>query len=160
MDPITYQKASVNDISILVENRILFALELSGRQDQEAINALRKQMTDYFSKATANNTCISFIARCNGMTAGIGSVHLREMPGNFKNPSGKWGYIMNMYTLPAFRRKGVCKCILDLLIEEGKKYGITAFELHATKEGELVYKQNEFEIHNEPTYRKFTIKQS
>lgn len=160
MNNITYHKATINDTSILVENRILFALELSGGQNQEAIQALSKQMTNYFSKAIADNTCISFIAKCDGIVAGIGSIHLRETPGNFKNPTGKWGYIMNMYTVPNFRRKGICKDILNLLVEEGKKNGITAFELHATIEGELVYKQNGFEIHNEPTYRKFTTQQT
>lgn len=156
MNNITYHKATINDSSILVEYRILFAIELSGEQNQEAIQELSKQMTNYFSKATADNTCISFIAKCDGVVAGIGSVLLRETPANFKNPTGKWGYIMNMYTIPTFRRKGICKSILALLVEEGKKYGITAFELHATSEGEFVYKQNGFEIHNEPTYRKFT----
>ncbi len=75
------------------------------------------------------------------------------MPGNLKNPSGKWGYIMNMFTVPEFRRKGICKSILNLFVEEGKKIGITAFELHATKEGEMVYTQG-FIHHNEPTLRK------
>jgi hypothetical protein len=46
-------------------------------------------MTEYFSKAIQDNICISFIAKCDEDVAGIGSVHLREMPGNFKNPSGK-----------------------------------------------------------------------
>ncbi|MBK7668749.1 MAG: GNAT family N-acetyltransferase [Sphingobacteriaceae bacterium] len=158
MKNISYHKATNNDISTLVENRILFALELSNGHNPEAIDVLRTQMTAYFSKATADGTCISFIAKCDGIVGGIGSIHLREMPGNFKNPTGKWGYIMNMYTLPAFRRNGICKGILDLLVEEGTKYGVTAFELHATNEGELVYKQNGFVIHNEPTYRKFISK--
>ncbi|MBK9727036.1 MAG: GNAT family N-acetyltransferase [Saprospiraceae bacterium] len=152
---ITYNKATIDDTSTLVDNRILFALELSGEQSQEKTIALRKQMTNYFSKATADNSCISYIAKYNGIVAGIGSVHSREMPGNFKNPSGKWGYIMNMYTVPEFRRKGICKAILEILVEEGKKFGITAFELHATKDGENVYRQEGFIQHNEPTLRKF-----
>ncbi len=151
---ITYDRASIADVSTLVENRILFALELAGKQNEEAIQALKKQMTDYFSKATADSSCISFIAKCNGIIAGIGTVHIREMPGNFKNPSGKWGYIMNMYTVPAFRRKGISTGILNLLVEEGKKYGVTAFELHATEDGENVYVKEGFEHHNEPTLRK------
>src|SRR4051812_29032645 len=118
MNNITYHKATIDDTSTLVENRILFAIELSGGQNQQSLQALSKQMTNYFSKATADNTCISFIAKCDGTVAGIGSVHLREMPGNLKNPTGKWGYIMNMYTVPAFRRKGICKDILSLLVEE------------------------------------------
>lgn len=155
MSDITYYKATAEDVEILADNRIRFALELSGEQAPEKIRVLRDQMINYFSNATSQNTCISMIAKCDGKVAGIGSVHVREMPGNFKNPSGKWGYIMNMYTVPEFRRKGICKSILNLLVEEGRQQGITAFDLHATKEGELVYKQNGFEIYNEPTYRKF-----
>ena len=155
MNEITYHKATISDAATLADNRILFALELSGEQSEEEIQALKAQMIAYFSKATADNSCISFIAKCGDKIAGIGSVMLREQPGNFKNPSGKWGYIMNMYTLPDFRRKGVCKAILNLLVEEGKKYGITAFELHATKEGEKVYTQEGFIYYNEPTLRKW-----
>ena len=155
MKNITYHKATRDDIETLVDNRIKFAIELSGEQTAEAISTLKIQMTDYFSRAITKNKCISFIAKCDGEIAGIGSVQIREQTGNFKNPSGKWGYIMNMYTIPVFRRNGICKDILNKLITEAVKLGITAFELHATKEGELVYKQNGFEIHNEPTYRKF-----
>ena len=152
---ITYNKATQADVSTLVDNRISFSLELSGDQPSDKLDALKIQMTAYFSKATVDNSCISIIAKFNGIVAGIGSVHLREMPGNFKNPSGKWGYIMNMYTVPEYRRKGICKNILNLLVEEGKKQGITGFELHATKDGEKVYIQEGFIHHNEPTLRKF-----
>ncbi len=152
---ISYHKAGIEDVESLVNNRILFALELSGVQNEESIQSLRNQMTQYFSKAMLDNTCISFIAKCDGIVSGIGSMHIREMPGNFKNPSGKWAYIMNMYTVPEYRRNGICKSILNLLVEEGKKSGITAFELHATNDGEKVYIQEGFIHHNEPTLRRF-----
>jgi GNAT superfamily N-acetyltransferase len=139
---ITYSKAIPDDVSILVENRIRFAIELAGSIED-------------FTKATIDNSCISVIARCDGAVAGIGSVHIREMPGNVKNPSGKWGYIMNMYTVPEFRRKGICKGIVNALVEKASGYGVTGFELHATPDGEMVYKQEGFVQHNEPTYRKF-----
>lgn len=155
MNTITYHKATIQDVNILVENRILFALELSGIQDEMQIQSIKIQLTEYFTKAIENNTCISFIASSDDLTVGIGSVYKKELPGNFKNPSGKWGYIMNMYTIPSYRRKGICKTILELLVSEGKKQGITAFELHATKDGEQVYKHNGFDIYNEPTYRKY-----
>jgi hypothetical protein len=59
-----------------------------------------------------------------------------------------------MYTVPQYRRKGTCKSILNLLMEEEKKIGITALELHATKAGEMVYLKDGFCIHIEPTLRK------
>ena len=155
MNNIIYRRAGKEDVSILVDNRIKFALELSGPKEEEIINTLRSNMTNYFLKATENNSCISFIAECDGEVAGIGSIHLREVPGNFKNLSGKWGYIMNMYTIPKYRRKGICTGILNALVDAGKKLGIMAFELHATEDGEHVYKLNGFNKHNEPTYRRF-----
>jgi len=155
MKAITYHKATLSDIETLVEYRIRFATELIGEQDPEAVTALKKQMTGYFLTAIPENKCISFIGTCDGTVAGMGSLQVREQPGNFKNPSGKWGYIMSMYTVPEFRRRGVCQAILNELVADAANYGITAFELHATPAGELVYKQSGFEIHNEPTYRKF-----
>jgi ribosomal protein S18 acetylase RimI-like enzyme len=155
MNEITYHRATANDAAVLTELRIKFALELSGPQPQAAIDALKVQMTGYFKEATATDKCISYIARCNGEAAGIGSVQLREQPGNFKNPSGRWGYIMNMYTLPQHRRKGICSSILRELVADASRMGITAFELHATKTGEPVYAQLGFSVHNEPTYRMY-----
>jgi GNAT superfamily N-acetyltransferase len=155
MDKITFHKATPQDVQTLVEYRIRFALEMASEQSEEAINKLKEQMTSYFARATAYNSCISFIAKCGDKIAGIGSMHVRELAGNFKNLSGQWGYIMNMYTAPEFRKRGVSTGILNELIEEGKKAGVTAFELHASKLGEPVYIKNGFEFHKEPTYRKY-----
>lgn len=80
---ITYHRATQGDIHTLVDYRILFALELSGDQDENLVQYLRKQMTSYFTNATGDNSCISFIAQCDGKVAGIGSVHFRQMPGKF-----------------------------------------------------------------------------
>lgn len=154
MNQISYRRAEQPDVPILTEYRIRFALELSGPQAEEKVIQLRRQLSDYFNH-TMNKDCISVIAECEGEVAGIGSVMLRQTPGNFRNPSGKWGYIMNMYTNPAFRRHGVCRNILNLLVKLANEQGATAMELHATKEGEMVYTKEDFVLHSEPTYRKF-----
>ncbi len=155
MGNLTFHRATVSDVHLLVELRTRFALELSGPQEAQAIGELKKQLTEYFTKATAENSCISYIAYRDKVAAGIGSVMLRHQPGNFKNPSGMWGYIMNMYTVPEFRRQGVCKGILEKLVIDCRKSGITALELHATPAGAVVYEQCGFNIHSEPTYRRY-----
>lgn len=157
MSEITYHKATLSDVADLVENRIAFALELSGEQPREKIEALREQMTGFFEEATKTGVCISILAKCENEIAGIGTVHIRQLPGNFKNPSGKWGYVMNMYTVPKFRRRGVCKKIVNDLVDEGKLVGVGAFELHATKAGAFVYVQCGFELFPEPTYRRILV---
>lgn len=156
MNPtITFKRATAADATTLANLRIRFALELSGDQPEAAIEALRNQMTEYFLKATSDNSCISILAECDNAIVGIGSVHVREVPGNFRNPTGKWGYIMNMYTLPDYRKLGICNHILTHLQGEAQKGGVSAFELHATTIGEPQYLKAGFQLHHEPTLRKF-----
>jgi len=155
MPVLKISKATTTNVPVLVENRIRFAIELSGPQSENSIDVLREQLTNYFTRAMTGGECISFIAYLDDDVAGIGSMMLRQQPGNFKNLSGRWGYIMNMYTSPKFRRLGVCKSILNELVRAGNEIGISAFELHATPDGAAVYSQNGFEIHDEPTYRRF-----
>jgi hypothetical protein len=102
-----------------------------------------------------NNSFIVYLAKRGNEIAGMGGIVIRQQPGSFKNPSGRVGYIMNMYTFPFFRRMGICTKILNLLLTEAGLFGINAFELHASEMGEKVYELNGFVKHNEPTYRKF-----
>jgi len=155
MNEITYRKAGLNDLELLVDSRIEFMVDYWGAQEKDVERELRTSLEMYFKSALTAGTYISFIATQEKTFAGVGGMVLRTQAGSFKNPSGKVAYIMNMYTAPAFRRKGISTNLLNLLQEEGKKLGYTAFELHATQEGEPVYIKNNFLLHNEPTYRKY-----
>ena len=154
MQNITYHKATQTDLQTLVDMRIAFSIELMGTQTQVDINNLKTQLANYFTQAI-NQTCFAYIAKQNNLVVGIGELIVRTQPGNFKNPTGIVGYLMNMYTLPAFRKQGICAQILNQLINDAKQKGITLFELHATQAGENVYVQNGFKKHTEPTYRKY-----
>lgn len=152
---ITYHRASLTDVQTLVDYRIEFLLCLMGPQTTDAITELKRNLYNYFNETLLNNNYISYIAKHGNEIVGIGGMALRVQPGSIKNPTGKFGYLLGMYTIPLYRRKGICSKILDLLIAEGKNSGVTAFELHATKDGEYVYTQHGFEPHIEPTYRKY-----
>lgn len=155
---ITYHLATEADIEILVEYRIRFMNDFWGEQAQEITDELRKNLSAYYSKATAAQSHIGWFAKDGDSVVAIGGILVREQPGNFKVPSGKVGYIINMYTVPEYRRKGISNTILNKLLESGKAAGIAAFELHATKAGEPLYIKNGFHIHSEPTYRMLVTK--
>jgi predicted acetyltransferase len=154
MEVINYTLANETHIPIIIALRIRFLLEFGGPQSQEAQDTLKKELHVYFEKHLKNRTYICWIATVNDAVAGIGGMTMREHPGNFKNLSGKMGYVINMYTAPEFRKRGICATILDRLQETAATMGVYSYELHATKEGEPVYVKNGFEMHHEPTYRK------
>jgi predicted acetyltransferase len=157
-EEIIYSGATPDDLQTIIDLRLIFASEFSGQQTMEAVQEFRNRNREYVQRSIQNNSFIAYLARYGNEIAGIGGMVLREQPGSFKNPSGKVGYIFNMYTFPQFRRRGICSEILRLLLDQAGRMGIVAFELHASEQGEFVYKQNGFEKHSEPTYRKYTAR--
>ena len=63
---------------------------------------------------------------------------------SYHNPSGKKAYIMNMYTNPKYRRKGIAYRTLDMLIKDSKSKGISAISLEATDMGRSLYEKYGF----------------
>jgi predicted acetyltransferase len=155
-EEIIYSRVTLDDLQTVINLRLIFASEFSGQQSAEAIQKFKNHNREYLQRSIANNSFIAYLARYGNEMAGIGGMVFREQPGSFKNPSGKIGYVFNMYTFPQFRRRGICTDILRLLLEQADRMGVVAFELHASEQGEFVYKQNGFEKHDEPTYRKYT----
>ncbi len=153
-DDIRLHQAMEADIDMIVGMRTLFADELAGKQDSDTELYLRSKLTEYFAEEL-NKTCICWYATVNEQPVSIVAVVLRKQPGSLKNPTGRWGYFMNVYTLPPFRRLGISSMLLNRAMEHAVSLGYRAFELHATKDGEATYLKNGFTLHAEPTYRRF-----
>jgi len=152
---ISYRKATPADIDLIVEYRIEFLEEFWGPQTGNSKEDFKKYFRNYLAKGFSENNFIFYLAYSGSTNAGIGGVIFREQPGNFKNPSGRVGYVLNMYTPTKFRRLGIGETILNKLIVDTKEMGITLMELHSTKDGVPLYEKNGFKIHPEPTYRKY-----
>lgn len=159
MDHLHYTLATESDAQILAEYRIAFLTELVGPQSPDVVEVLRQNLEKYFKRAIQAKTLFCGLARDGSTIVGTGAMVIREQPGSFRNPSGRTAYILNMYTIPAYRKHGIGNTVLKLLMKSATEMGIEMFELHATKEGEPVYQKNGFEKHHEPTYRKYTFRQ-
>lgn len=152
---IILSRATSDDVPALAKMRVRFLAELLGPAPAKASGLLQAALEQYFADGLDNDSCINYVAKANDEIVGMGSLVVRQQPGSFKNPSGKVGYILNMYTLPQYRKKGIGSSILSMLEDTARAAGITAFELHATKDGALLYEQAGFSLHSEPTYRKY-----
>lgn len=152
---IRYKRAGIYDIDALINLRVQFTTLLTGIRDSGRVEDLREKMSVYFEETLKTSETVWMLALEEERPIATAGLIKRKSPPNFKNPSGNWGYFVNVYTVPEFRRKGIGRELLEKLMEEGRKENIDSFELHATEEGEFLYKQMGFEIHNEPTYRKY-----
>lgn len=78
------------------------------------------------------------------MFVGTGAVSFFQVMPTYHNPSGNKAYIMNMYTAPEYRRKGIACKMLDILIRDIRDRGVTANFLEATDMGQPLYKKYGF----------------
>lgn len=75
---------------------------------------------------------------------GAGGVSFFQVMPTYHNPSGRKAYIMNMYTDPEYRRKGIAYRTLDLLVKESRSKGISCISLEATDMGRPLYEKYGF----------------
>ena len=141
---ISTRKATVNDIETLIEYRLIFLKETYGIPPPEKEVCLKKSLMDYFTRSMKNNSFISWIAEYDNKSIGFSGMVIREQPGNFEIPNGRTGYILNMFTVKDFRKNGIGSILFQKLIEDAKKRNLDKIELHATHDGEHIYRQYDF----------------
>jgi GNAT superfamily N-acetyltransferase len=138
---ITLRKASESDIETLIEYRIIFLKEAYGNPSKELESHLKNMLREYFSRSLKSEEFISWIADYENKLAGLSGMVIREQPGNFELPNGKTGYILNIFTIKEFRRKGIATLLMQKLIEEARQKKLDRVELRATHDGEAVYRK-------------------
>lgn len=62
-------------------------------------------------------------------------------PGNL---TGREGYLLNMYTLPAHRRQGLAGALLDQMADYARGQQLGRVWLHASEEGRPLYERMGF----------------
>ena len=140
----TYKKATIQDIDILVETRIE-VLRAANKLDATVdMKEVEKQSYEYYKKSLEENTHAAYLVYCGNKFIGAGGIsNFRVMP-TYHNPTGYKAYVMNMYTVPEYRRKGVAYKTLELLVADAKIRGISAISLEATDMGRPLYEKYGF----------------
>ncbi len=144
------KRITTDHIPQLIALRLEFLISLKGEQPQDKVDALTQHLHQYYSKALPAEAFVGWIAWEGEQAVGVGGLIVREQPGHFDWPDGKLGYILNMYTIPAYRKQGICSEILQHMIAYSKEHGLSRLELHASAEGEPVYRKYDFKEHTEP----------
>lgn len=146
---IQLRKIGINDISVLVEYRLLYLSELQGKMEDTYREKLRSDLTRYFERTLNDGRFMAVLAEENGKIVSFGGMVIKEIPGDANRSTYLEGDILNMYTIPEARRKGISSMILESLLNEARNLGMTKVSLHTSKDGEKLYRKYHF---SEPHY--------
>lgn len=141
---ITYKQANLDDIELLVKLRIIVLREANHLDDSADMSEVKAQSYDYYRKAILNGECIVYLVFDDDKLVGCGGVSFFRIMPTCHNPTGKKAYLMNIYTSPEYRRKGIAYKTLDLLIKATREKGINHIILEATAMGRPMYEKYGF----------------
>lgn len=124
------------DLKTLMEWRREVISEVFG---EEADSLLMKENEDYYRRHITDGSHLAYIASFNGQEAGCGAICLSDELPSPDNPTGKCGYLMNIYVRNNFREHGVGHAIVKKLIEEAQNRGCKKIYLETTAIGRRLY---------------------
>ena len=104
-----------------------------------ADSVLMKENEDYYRRHITDGTHLAYIASFDGQEAGCGAICLSDELPSPDNPTGKCGYLMNIYVRNNFREHGVGHSIVKKLIEEAQNRGCRKIYLETTAIGRRLY---------------------
>lgn len=142
MNEIKCIKTTKADIELLMQIRLEMLREVNGLSgefvfDENLVADSRKYFED------GNQTTV--LALDNEEVVGSASLSYIWIMPTFDHPTGRRAHLMNVYTKSEYRRKGISKRMVELLIDEAKEKGVTEISLDATKMGRPLYEALGFE---------------
>ena len=139
-----YRKATIEDIDELVRTRITVLCAANKLSDEVDMSVVEKESNAYYKRTLETGEHIAYLVYDNGLFIGAGGVSFYQVMPTYHNPSGKKAYIMNMYTNPQYRRRGIAFHTLDLLVRDAREQGISQIALEATDMGRPLYEKYGF----------------
>ena len=150
-DEIVYRRARLSDVTALVDYRVRFLNELHSHVENDETRVVRESLLRYIAKAIRSEDFVAWIAERNGKIVATSGMVVWQKPTGYGGvESGRLGYILNFYTVPEERGKGIATRLLNELIKEARLLGLRYLHLHASKAGEPIYRKAGFKEPNMP----------
>lgn len=131
-----YRIATKEDIDILMSIRLEMLQKVNELSDNYVFSdEFIANSKRYFLQG--NQT--TGIALENGKVVACASMSYIEIMPTFSHPTGNRAHLMNVYTNANYRRQGVARKLVQMLIDEARGKGVTEISLDATDLGRPLY---------------------
>lgn len=139
-----YKKASLSDVELLAKTRIEVLRATNKLNPVIEIKKLEKETRRYYEKSLTEDTHVAYLVFDNSRFIGSGGICFYQVMPSYYNQNGLRGNIMNMYTSPDYRRRGIAYHTLDLLVEVAREREVNIITLESTDSSRLLYEKYGF----------------
>jgi GNAT superfamily N-acetyltransferase len=150
---ITIREATPTESAIVLHHRRSMFRDM-GEGAVEELDRMVEVASPWLARALADGSYRHWLALDHsGRVAGGGGVLLCPWPANPKDPCTQRAVILNVYTEPQFRKRGIARQIMLTILAWVKEQGLRSVNLHASDEGRALYEKLGFEATNEMRLR-------
>ncbi|MBP5531174.1 MAG: GNAT family N-acetyltransferase [Lentisphaeria bacterium] len=140
----TFRLATADDAELLAQMRVEMR-----KERETAVCAMPEAEffrcnVEFFRTHLASGDFISFLAFDGDEAAACSGMSLQVHPPTYADPSGRSGYITNMFTRPRWRHLGLAKKLVDLLAGAARTAGCRTLVLNASAMGRPLYEKYGF----------------
>lgn len=118
----------------------------NGWTDVEGAHRLERYQTDYIAGILADGVGCAYVAEADGAIVGVlaGRVD-RGQPGP-NDPTGLVGYLMNLYVVPEYRRRGISRALSEAVMADLYQRDIGKFALWASENSQPLFTSMGYEF--------------
>lgn len=139
----TIRRATVADLPTLIDLRLALFRAMGDPGAADA--ALAETLAGYFAAEIPTGRFHAWLAcDAEGVAVGCGGLVFIQKPPSPANQRGREAYLMNMYTIPPWRGRGIAGRLLAEILAFARESGAAAVRLHATAQGRPIYERNGF----------------
>ena len=138
-ESLLYRRAGSHDRELLTRLRLEVLRAANGLEEDVDLSRTELESRRYYETCFPEDSHAAWLVFDGEEVVGTGAVSFYQVMPTYHNPSGKKAYIMNMYTHPDYRRRGIAYRVLELLTAEAEMRQIDAVTLEATAAGRPLY---------------------
>lgn len=148
--------ATVADAPVIAHHRASMFRDM-GVIDNAAAASLETASQSYLLTAMASDEYLAWLVESRDtVVAGGGMIIRRLLPRPGHMNGGLEAHILNMYTEPSHRRRGLARTIMTAMLDWCHVQGIKRITLHASDQGRPLYKSLGFIQTNEMRFETVT----
>ena len=135
----TVRRATPADIPALVDLRIAFDRELAGPLPAERADEHRAAIETYPRSHVPDGRYRMWVADAAGEVVGMAGLVVIDRPPHPRSRRAPEAMVFNVMTLPAWRRRGVGRAVMEAVIADGRALGCRRLVLRASDDGSHLY---------------------
>ena len=149
-DPISIRRATIDDAATVARHRRQMFRDM-GYDDEARLDSMMAKFLPWVETKIASGDYLAWLAvdEKEGKVVAGAALWLMDWPPHMVGSSPRRGNILNVFTEPPFRRRGLARRLMEAAIAWCRTNHVDLVILHASPEGRALYESLGFRASNE-----------